>query len=661
MHGAAAFIRDVDVEVDGVVDGLELRGDGRRLAVESNGVVRLLDTDGDRVLLEAPGERATFVDGGRYLAAMTGPEEMSLWASDTGAAHRTLAIGRVSELATGGDVIFASVLGGIRAYSTRDGALLFERRADGEPLGGLSVSADGARLLVARSFLTIYDRGGEIIRRASSPGLDTVATIAPDGQRFAMSSNRGLAVVGVHGGDVEQVIRVVGVGQIFWSSSGDRIFASESRQVCVWRLAATSARVEGCWQGATGTRHVLPPSLERIAASRGSGAVELWDAGGRVRAVLPVARDGFARVDLSDAGDRVVTASSSGAVRLWRGDADNLHGAVDRPPGHELRYEGGRLAVAGDRELTVWDLDRPDRPLQRFESAGGGGNRVAISAGGSVAAWSGKTWDLDAGRAIAELASWTPGDSVAVSADGAHVITCGRGFCRGFDARGGRERWALELAGPLKMSDLPAVAITAGVSFAPTGEALLTGTGVDAIVDAASGAVRRTIGRETRSLAMSEAFLGDRRVAIADGRRIYIAALDGEGVETRTGVGLGLTAHPDGRRLLVPLTSGALLVDTRSGDQVRIDVSSEPTGGAAISPDGALVAIARGLGSIEIFDTATGRALARRGAGQFINLVHFSPEGRLVAVTSNGALVWALPTETRPPDEVRAAVAPLLE
>jgi tRNA A-37 threonylcarbamoyl transferase component Bud32/WD40 repeat protein len=655
MPGIDSFVRDVDVVVENALDDIALRGDGTRLAVVSNGTTRLLDMADDRVIAEINGEAPRFADRDRWLLTQTNERRLSVWDAETGEPRWSAEIGRINELAVGGDVVFVSVIGAVRAYSVRDGSLLFEDASDGPMIGGLSVSADGQRMLVARVFATLYDRTGKVLLKSAKSLVNARGELAPDGSRFALSLPTKVMILSTDGSTLGELAPTPGAVAVRHAADGKRLLVIGSRESCVWTI--DTRRKDGCWTRLTPTPPATTPRLHRLAVSRADGGVDIRDgASGRRRVALAARRDGVSRVQITDDGLHVVTASPEGQVRVWRGDVDTLHGEVVHPPKTHAQVIAGRLVAAGDRSAAIWDLDAPQQPIRALSSDGGAGIQASVSDDGSVAAWSGRTWSLATGEPIAEVADWNPRALLAIDRTGDLLVACADGSCRGINARTGVQRWSLEVAEPLGMGALPASAVSTPPSIGPDSDVLLTGMGSDIVVDPATGAIRRRLEREIKSFGMSSAFLSDRRFVVADGNRIYIAPLDGGEVTSIVGMGHGIVAHPDGDHLITPVRGGALILDTRSREKRRFDVAVEPSGGAAISNDGTLLAIGHSYGLIEIFDIATGRKVADRSAGELTNTLHFTAGDRLIAIARHRTLVWTIPIETRPAAEISAAV-----
>jgi WD40 repeat protein len=335
-------------------------------------------------------------------------------------------------------------------------------------------------------------------------------------------------------------------------------------------------------------------------------------------------------------------------------------GAVARLGSPRLRHPGPIYSVAysqdgrwvatagarGDGTARVWDA-RTGALRYRFPIPGHlmGQPRVAFVEGGKV------LWVLpDRYAAPRDIKRYALGDGKELPSVLPEVPGNGPGFSAGFDPAGG---------------------VVAYTRYGPT----LTDASEVTLIDAATGKqLARFAGRGAWSM---EPVLapGGRVVACSsspardgDGKVRLVRADGGAEVATfDTGGPVQATAFsPDGR-LVATSSDGppdkaaaASIWDAATGKLVRRLDGRGSGGSVAFSPDGKTVAVASagGNGPVLLFDVATGREARRLASDPTVTEVAFSPDGsRLVASRSVGTVsVWDAATG----EVVRPSAAPSL-
>lgn len=217
------------------------------------------------------------------------------------------------------------------------------------------------------------------------------------------------------------------------------------------------------------------PDGQMLATASHDGTARLWDTHSGKELVRLPHDDALRWVEFSSSGSYVATASRSGSARVWstatgeelaRLDSENKAGGVRFGPHEKLlavfgwsmkttlwdwkngeliwqlpAYSGGALGVvfnpAGDRiviggrkgELSWWDIDRRE-PLFSVKV----GNKITDMAFSpnrdrmvtlEYRTDTAQAWDVSAGRELKRMSYAVSSNSVAISADGELLASCG--------------------------------------------------------------------------------------------------------------------------------------------------------------------------------------------------------------------------------------------
>jgi len=379
------------------------------------------------------------------------------------------------------------------------------------------------------------------------------------------------------------------------------------------------------------------------------------------RAVLEGHSDAVDRAEFSAAGDRVVTGSADGTVRIW----DTAGAAL-----FVVEIEGARLAFVAlsrkkDLILTTADdgvarlFDLRGELVAQFAAPGdaivaaavapAGDAVVTVSAGGVV-----RLWDPSGTRRADLAVGEREGAHAVFSADGLRVAAS-------FDD-GSVGVWDVAAPTPtlLRVSSDLSDEVTA-LSFSPRGDRVLAtcGDGVawtwdvsdrapvelrpaDADVEAESARFSPDGGRILVLYDSGPARLfGAEGTLIAELRDAAAGRRDGDDGDVRCAA-----FSPDGRRIVTGTSFGDVsLWDAGGACLASMSGHTGECTQAAFSPDGSCVVTACSMGVARLWASEDGALLgALRGHVDGILLVAFSPKGDcvLTAASDRSVRLWDL-------------------
>ncbi|MEU9020133.1 serine/threonine-protein kinase [Actinomadura sp. NPDC048394] len=499
---------------------VEVSADGRRVLATAREryTVQLWDVGAGRCRVVLDGDLAAAVTAmgmsadGRTAVIATADRRIGVWSLDDGRHVRTLAgssgfVAALSLSADGRRLLSGGEDGAVRLWDVAEGRCLrtFDGHGDEEVLGVLMDPG-------GRSGISL---GQDRTARTWTwpPKAEPVAALQPSRPRRHAELSRLAADAGRL---VDEAERALSAGRLHEARellTRARAVPGHERAPRVldawWALSRRIglARPRGGW-----TARVLPEPGARIVRSAGLsrdgriaacgssiGTVHVWDLH---RGTLLHEIETSAPADVvavSADGERVLSASGTGAVGLWSAATGERLAGLDR------RATGGATSAAlsadGRSAITcshnyavrVWDLDeaRCVRTLAghraRIDAAWlHGDGRLAASASndGTI-----RLWDLDAGACVRTIehghGHWVK--SVCLGADARTILSSGYGErpIRSWDAGTG----ALIRAFDERPGNATAVRFTAGGRFAVSG-------GEDSGVrlwDAATGRCVRTL------------------------------------------------------------------------------------------------------------------------------------------------------------------------
>lgn len=354
---------------------------------------------------------------------------------------------------------------------------------------------------------------------------------------------------------------------------------------------------------------VFAPDGRTFVSCSADGSVKIWDSDMfQPIAALLGHTDGVFSVAWSPNGQWIASASADGTVMVWDvATAEPVHTlrghrgavmAIDFVTDGDLLVSGGR-----DGDLRVWDVTtgecvkvlREHQAPVLFVRYNREAQVLATASGDGVL----KVWRSLTGPSIATLTEGSPNPrALAISPDGQRLASGGAGKLVTL--------W--EFADPPRAEILgtPNNGTVKFLAFAPDGETLLSG-----------------------------GWFRIDRWDLATRRR---HALIGHGA-------MGGSMRPDGRMVIVAWGPALRVVDTRiDAGMMRLGGRTN-AGAASISPDGHLIACGDNTNHVRLWETTTGRLLARLPSptGRWTS-ARFHPSGEQLATcgADGVARLWDL-------------------
>jgi WD40 repeat protein len=515
------------------------------------------------------------------------------------------------------------------------------------------VRAADARLAV----LSGHD--GPVIGAAFSP--DGTRVITASGDRTArvwdIATATQLAVLSGHSN---------GLFTAEFSPDGQRIVtASVDRTARIWDAATGKPLAVLAGHDGEVYTAVFSPDGRYVLTASEDGTARIWDAA-TAKPLAFVARENDAVLGaaFSPDGRRVVTASSNQVARVW--DVATAK-SIAVLAGHEsfvqtpdFAPDGRRIVTAsGDKTARIWDAatgksiailaGHGDMVLSAAFSPDG--RRIVTSSEDGTA----RIWDAVTAKPLAVLSGHrAPVRMAAFSPDGRRIVTAS------LDETA--QIWSTESGMQLAvLSDLGDFVTDA--TYSPDGRRIAIASLSDAqtgrIVDAVTA--RQIIGlsgheKAVRSIAFSRdgrrivTASNDRTARIwdaASGEQLVVLAGHGEGVAADDEAGNVRSAvfSPDGRRIVTASNDRtARIWNSDTGKQLAKLAHEEPIRTAAFSPDGRRIVTASADQTARIWDADAARPLrVLSGHADMVWAASFSPDGRRVLTASfdKTARVWA--------------------
>lgn len=635
------------------------------------------------ISISADGRR--IAGGGFGLNPFGGGNKIRVWDADTGEKIREISCGgpfvpQGLALSPDGSILVASVYeankGSVRIFDVESGKE--QRRLEGSELGtgSIAISPDGKRLVTGSRIGSLrvaeIETGEEICKfGAQQQGFwGSSATFSPDGRTVATGDFQGTVTLW-DAGTGEAVRKLGGQGSMIVSVA----FSPDGKVLGTCNVDLSLQ----LWDPKTGEK------LREIRASRGDpqGQLMMW---GFTSWMQPLA--------FSPDGERIASTLGDHALHFWETSTGK---ELNPPEGHTAHVvslsfspDGKMLATAGgDSTVRLWDVaSQKERRVLRHHAgtiravafspdgrsiaSGGEDDRVSISA--VVSGEEIRHWELDlpdqdetaGGPGQAVGFTWSPKhvQSISFSPDGRRLAVGGsdssaflldretgvqRLLFRGPGGAGGMG--GIVAFGEAKQELMLSLFQMGGV---PWGEiASFSGDGETLVFRSGPGEVKVCSG-ET----------GDERLVIpveaGDEARSNPFGASANGVAA-------LALSPDGGILMVGVGDGTVhtLEVATGGEIASWEADDLLVSAVAFSPDGDLVATTGADGAVSVWDWSSGKSLVRReGHEEGVLSLAFSPDGKLLA--SGGldtfVILWDVAGLVRtPPDPSKELVPEEME
>ncbi len=371
----------------------------------------------------------------------------------------------------GDRVVSAADDGTVRIWDTATGKELNVLQGHEHAVNSVAFSSGGDRIVSASRDGTVrlwHGASGEKLA-VFSGHEDSVesAAFSPDGDRIVSASCDG--TVGIweaarRGEGIFLSGHEDSVKSVTFSPVGNRVLSVSDSMVRVWDTQSGAELVDfggpqfRSAHFSPGGDRIVTFSSENDPSQKCEITVRVWDEHSCEEVISVRGQEGFACVDFSAAGDRIVSRSSDGTVRIWDSRSGGELAILQGHDGPVSRVvfspASDRIVSESDDSVRLWDATSGqelailrDRKQQSSSvTFSPQGDRILVSVSGSDAE---RLWDATSGEELAVLPKniW-PADRLVFSASGNRMMRTldeADPFCkektkvRVFDAMSGRE------------------------------------------------------------------------------------------------------------------------------------------------------------------------------------------------------------------------------
>jgi WD40 repeat protein/transcriptional regulator with XRE-family HTH domain len=457
---------------------------------------------------------------------------------------------------------------------------------------------------------------------------------------------------------------LVGTGAVFTPDGKQLLTISGDNSATLWDAAGGKALLTLHGHSARVTSVAISPDGKLFATASDDKTVKIWEAvtGKEIKTldghdgsaiVLAFSRDGKRLFAGSDETGIAIAWDIASGQELYRFSGQGDVAGVDALA---VSPDGTRVATGEfDTTVRLWEAATGKLLLTLFGHSSQVVS-VAYSADGSYLASASedgtvKLWDAAKGRELFTLGGHTSGVlGVAFSADGNHLYSASRdGTARIWDISAAAGRDWLNLVGHSKRMF--------GVAYRPDGAQLATWSddGTVKVWDAQDGKTLLTLDHDKTASISELAYSPDgKKLAFNSGNYVEVVdAASGAALLTLAPFAdkaIMVVFSPDGSRIAAATRAGVMRIYDSNDGSLLHEFPQTAAGlqQLAFSPDGTRLAAADEAGA-SIWDAATGKQLltfSGHGKGARSNGIAVSPDGKWVASSGNDGTVQVWETDT---------------
>jgi WD40 repeat protein len=626
----------------GKVDIRAVSPDGARVATSSKGVVQIRslltgETVGDPMQHEGAVRRAAFSPDGQLLVTGSADKTAQLWDVPTGrrvgpAMRHDAAVRSLRFSPSGKQVVTGTDAAAIRVWDVPTGQPVTEPIDGGIP----TFSPDGQRFAMSSDkTVQVWDArtGRKIGRAMAHKERSIVEAFSPDGTLLLTSSRDGAQVWNAATGESLAMLQHDSrFATAAFTPDGRHVVTLAGNAVHFWE--ATSGRADGEPLTLDSPHyHVEFSANGRRMLTRSSAEVRVWDVATRQALGPPIAaeQDGSITeaVFVSDGSSVMVVsydAQYTMSARFWR----------EVPPllaGRQIPIDGElgaiRFSADGRRLLTAIATGSLPTRLEDIESL----QQIATAMMGRKA----QVWDTDTGQPIGKPLLYESVAAAALAPDGSRVLTA--------SLEGKATLWDVASGTPIG-EPLPHEHNVVDAAFSQDGTLIATASRDGIRVWNASSAKPEieTIPHDELPCMVAFDPSGRRLVSswkktarVWDARTGQARSEPMVHDEPLCGIGWGLAGavmfRPDGVHLVTADEKNRIrLWDADSGRLIGTPLAEPPRGDVTLSPGGNRALVMAMDGRPFVLDLLTGEPVGKRLTIKRIGPAAFSPDANLLVI-----------------------------
>jgi WD40 repeat protein len=381
------------------------------------------------------------------------------------------------------------------------------------------------------------------------------------------------------------------------------------------------------------------PDGQKVVSASREGTVRVWDAGtGKILREMKHG-EGVGCAAFSSDGRRIISTSPEGTVRTWDVATGKPLAGIEPQEwvsSASFSSAGRLLSASWGGRMHVWEVAAGKSPAEvkhdqevTSTSFSSDCRLLRISGGGTVI-------DRDeAGDTEAMTINNREVTSASFSPDGRWLVSASQdGTMRAWDAVTGKVFTEMQNTGRVF-----------SVSFSPDGRRVVS-TSEDGTVNVFDVTTGRILAKaKHREEAIFAAFSLDGRRVVSTSQDGVVLVWDASTGNPLAGVrqdkeAFSASLSPDGRRVVSDSFDGTVSVWDVSPRKPLSEIRpSSQVSSVSLSPDGRHIVTASGDGTVRVSDTLSGQILAKVKHSNRVSLTAFSPDSRrLVSASDDGTV-----------------------